>query len=442
MKRKILLLLVMASFITAAHAQKKQSNSITGYAITAQQKGGKSWKEVRLVDITTGSELKSIYQSTQEMQALNARTGKPVMKKDIAPGNAKTAIGEKSVIRVKKSVNLDMELDKANGATPREIRVLRNHSNSNDNTNIHSNTNVHTTITTNNNTVYYVRTSGGSPIQTDKPFATNSAAMAYDKKHERLYYTPMGINQLRYIDLNSKTQGIYYFEDEPFGKVAGLHDAANQITRMVIASDGNGYALSNDAKHLIRFTTGKKPEISDLGTLTDDPANGSNSVHNRNGYGGDMIADASKNLYLITANRNVFLISLDSRVATFKGTIKGLPKGFSTNGAMVEGGSKVIVASSESTVGYYRFDLNTLEAEKVSSEATVYNASDLANGTLAFDKKEKNKKQQPQQPEVKEEAPKVEEKVAEEPKPVEAKPVEPEVVSKLESPVVVKEKKS
>src|SRR5688572_23884998 len=128
MKRKILLFLVMASFITAAHAQKKQSNSITGYAITAQQKGGKSWKEVRLVDITTGSELKSIYQSTQEMQALNARTGKPVMKKDITPGNAKTAIGEKSVIRVKKSVNLDMELDKANGAAPREIRILRSHS--------------------------------------------------------------------------------------------------------------------------------------------------------------------------------------------------------------------------------------------------------------------------------------------------------------------------
>ena len=85
MKRKTLLLLVMASFITAAHAQKKQSKSITGYAITAQQKGGKSWKEVRLVDITTGSELKSIYQSTQELQALNARTGKPVMKKEINP---------------------------------------------------------------------------------------------------------------------------------------------------------------------------------------------------------------------------------------------------------------------------------------------------------------------------------------------------------------------
>ena len=394
MKRKILLLLVMASLITAAHAQKKQSKNVTGYAITAQQKGGKSWKEVRLVDINTGEELKSIYQSTQELQALNARTGKPVVKKTNSSTAEKTAVGEKqviSVIKVKKSVNLDMELDKAHGTAQREITALRTNTNvnSNINTDINSNTG------TNTNRIYYVRTKG-TEIATDKPFATNSAAMAYDKKHERLYYTPMGINQLRYIDLNSKTQGVYYFEDEPFGKVAGLHDAANQITRMVIASDGNGYALSNDARHLIRFSTGKKPEIVDLGTLTDDAANGTNSVHKSNGYGGDMIADASKNLYLITANRNVFLISLESRVATFKGTIKGLPKGFSTNGAMVEEGSKVIVASSESTVGYYRFDLNTLEAEKVSSDATVYNASDLANGVLAFDKKKKNKKVRPE----------------------------------------------
>jgi hypothetical protein len=248
--------------------------------------------------------------------------------------------------------------------------------------------------------VVMVRSIRGTDMQTDKPFATNSAAMAYDKKHERLYYTPMGINQLRYIDLKASNPRIYYFEDEPFGKVSGLHDAPNQITRMVIASDGNGYALSNDANHLIKFTTGKKPVITDLGALTDDPANELNSVHSRKGYGGDLIADASENLYLITANRNVFKISLETRQATFKGTIKGLPAGFSTNGAMVEEGSKVIIASSESTVGYYRFDLNTLQAEKVSSEGTVFNASDLANGNLAFSKKKKDRKEEP---EVKEE---------------------------------------
>jgi hypothetical protein len=132
----------------------------------------------------------------------------------------------------------------------------------------------------------------------------------------------------------------------------------------------------------------------------DDPANGSFSVHSSGGYGGDMIADAQKNLYLITANRNVFRISLENMVATYLGAIKGLPKGFTTNGAMVEGGSMVIVCSSNSTQGYFKFDLTTLQAEKASAEGTVYNASDLANGNLAFDKKKKDKKRNEVKPDI------------------------------------------
>ena len=338
----------MLSFITVAFAQKrkKAEQPLTGYAITAVEKGGKSWKEVRLVNITTGEEIRSIYQSKQETEALNARTGNPIVKKDMTVAKAP----------VKKIVNLDQELAVANGSNVR-VRAV--------------------TINSNGN-------------QYDKPFATNSAAMAYDKKHERLYYTPMGINQLRYIDL--KSNKIYYFENESFGTTSGPGDAANQITRMVIASDGNGYALTNDGNHLIRFTTGKNPVITDLGALADDAGNANSSVHSRKGYGGDMIADASENLYLLTANRNVFKISIESKVAAYIGVIKGLPEGFSTNGAMVEEGSKVIVASSESAIGYYRFDLTTMQAEKVSTTASVFNASDLANERLAFSKKKKDKK--------------------------------------------------
>ncbi|HEV8272226.1 MAG TPA: T9SS type A sorting domain-containing protein [Chitinophagaceae bacterium] len=346
--KKILLLLVMISVITGVSAQKRKKTEqpLTGYAITAVEKGGRSWKEVRLVNITTGEEIKSIYQSKQEIEAFNARTGNPVVKKDMNVAKAP----------VKKIVNLDQELAAANG----------------------SNVKVRTVVINNSGNQY------------DKPFATNSAAMAYDKKHERLYYTPMGFNQLRYIDL--KSNKIYYFENEPFGAVSSPGDGANQICRMVIASDGNGYALTNDANHLIRFTTGKDPVITDLGALTDDAGNANYSVHSRKGYGGDMIADASGNLYVLTANRNVFKVSIESKAATYQGTIKGLPDGFTTNGAMVEDGSKVIVASSESAIGYYRFDLTTMQAEKVSTTESVFNASDLANERLAFAKKKKDKK--------------------------------------------------
>ncbi|MEK7225618.1 MAG: hypothetical protein AAB221_08040, partial [Bacteroidota bacterium] len=272
MKQRILLLFVMTAFITTLQAQKsdKSSKPVTGYAITAIEKGGKSWKEVRLIDINSGTVVKNIYNSKQETQPLNARTGNAVVKKE-NPGSSKTYTTTlTSPAPERKVLNLDQELDKANGnhqvRTHVRTVVIREH------------------------------------ISSDKPFAGSSAAMAYDKKHERLYYTPMSINQLRYIDL--KTGKIYFFENEPFGVVRGMGDAPNQITRMVIASDGNGYALTNDGNHLIRFTTGKNPAITDLGALA-DAADTKYSVHSSGGYGGDMVADASGNLYLITANRNV-----------------------------------------------------------------------------------------------------------------------------------------
>ena len=364
MKQTLLLLVASFSLASISQAQKKPS-ALTGYAITAVEKGGKSWKEVRQVNIETGEAMKTIYSNADGMEALNARTGKPVQVK-------KAATAEKK-ITVKKVVNLDDELASehrksipayATGATFTDPK---------------------TGATT---TTYLTVYTGAIPESPEKPFATNSAAMAYDAKHERLYYTPIGINQLRYIDLKAKTPKVYYFEDEAFGVVKGLHDLSSQITRMVIASDGNGYALSNDGKHLLRFTTGKKPVITDLAAISDDGSNPNVSVNSRINYGGDMIADASGNLYLVTANRNVFRISIETKLASYLGPIQGLPRGFSTNGAMVEEGSKVIVASSESTNGYYRFDLKTLQAEKVSSANAVFNASDLANGNLAF-KKEK-----------------------------------------------------
>ena len=364
MKQRILLILVMTSVITGANAQKKQPKT-AGYAITAVEKGGRSWKELRLVDAGTGEAIKAIYESKTELPALNARTGKPVVVKAHNPASTMTILKKDgstytATIREssKKVVNLDQELNSIQPDQIRQIRIIK------------------------------------TPESVDQPFSTSSAAAAYDKKHQRLYYTPMGINQLRYIDLKSGAPKLYYFEDEAFGVVKGMHDVASQVTRMVIASDGKGYALSNDGNHLIRFSTGRKPVITDLGALADDGANGENSVHSRKMYGGDMIADNEENLYLVTAGRHVFKISIETMTAKYLGAIKGLPGGFSTNGAMVEEGSKVIIASSQSTEGYYRFDLVSLESEKVSGTTAVFNASDLANGNLAVIKKKKDQKEE------------------------------------------------
>lgn len=347
--KKILLISLSLVTLGAVQAQKSAKKSIA-YAITGVQKGQNAWTEVRLVDLATGEELQTIYASAATAEVLNARTGKAVAKRDAAIS-----------------------------ATPLAASVTEP-------------------------TTQIIKKDGGNTIfitkriatlakpQYDAPFATTSAACAYDAKYNRLYYTPMGIAQLRYIDLKAKAPKVYYFEDEAFGVVKGKGDVNAQITRMVIAPDGNGYALSNDGNHLVRFTAKKKPEITDLGALTDDATNGRYSVHSGSSYGGDMIADKQGNLWLITSGRAVYKISISSKMASYVGTVKGLPRNFSTNGAIAEGGSTVIVSSSGSTDGYYRFDLNSLKAERISNGNPVFNASDLANASFAFDKKEEEEK--------------------------------------------------
>lgn len=217
------------------------------------------------------------------------------------------------------------------------------------------------------------------------PFSSFSAACAYDKKHNRLYYTPMYLNELRYIDLNAAVPKMFYFSGEQLSTAANLNDEANHITRMVIGADGNGYALSNDANHLVRFSTGKKAEITDLGSIQDDASNGKISIRNRcTSWGGDMIASADGSLYVVSANHSVFRIDIGNRSAKYIGSVEGLPANYTTNGAAVGDNGKIIVSSANSTSGYFEVDPKTWKATKLENKGTVFNTSDLANGNLAF----------------------------------------------------------
>ena len=248
MKQKILLIVFIASTITAVNAQKTSV-----YAITGSQKGQNNWTEVRLIDIATGEELKTIYKNSEETQPLNARTGKPVAKKEpkaenlqatrsgdgnfiITSGDNIRVIRRTAVGNVNPSENMVSVItvapDGSNHTTttirigkPKEVaeekalaesRILE----------------VTTPATVKTPTVikeveskatgntatlkaYGVMKEMEGQLQAghaqfvlrmgptlDKPFSTYSAACAYDKKHDRLYYTPMGIAQLRYIRLN------------------------------------------------------------------------------------------------------------------------------------------------------------------------------------------------------------------------------------------------
>ena len=211
------------------------------------------------------------------------------------------------------------------------------------------------------------------------PTATMVAAAAYDKKHGKLFFAPMRINELRWLDVSGNANK--YYSVSGLGKES-LNDEANDVTRMVINADGDGYAITNDGNHLIRFTTGKKTSITDLGNLIDaDGANGI-SIHNKcSSWGGDMIADAFNKLYVISASHNVFEVNVDTRIATYKGAITGLPGNYTTNGAAVDTDGKIVVSSANTLSGYYKFDIADLKATLIEGADKV-NASDLANGNL------------------------------------------------------------
>jgi hypothetical protein len=221
----------------------------------------------------------------------------------------------------------------------------------------------------------------------DAPTLTMVAAAAFDKQHNKLFFTPMRIGELRWLDLNAKGDAPKFFTEKlQLLNGANLMDEANHITRMDIASDGNGYAISNDGNHLVRFTTGKNIMITDLGNLIDAETNNGISIHNRcTSWGGDMVADAFGKLYVISANHQVFKIDIDTRVATHLGTITGLPATYTTNGAAVDADGKIIVSSANSFDGFYKFDMKDFAAAKIEGSDNT-NASDLANGNLLYQK--------------------------------------------------------
>jgi hypothetical protein len=211
------------------------------------------------------------------------------------------------------------------------------------------------------------------------PFATGVAAAAYDKKHGRLYYTPMFIDQLRYIDL--RTMKVYYV-NQPFTKMGSMHnDEGKIITRMAIAPDGYGYAISNDGNTFIRFTTGKKTTmIEQLGTLVDDASNNGITIHNRcSSFGGDMICDDKGNLIILTARNIVFTVNTQSKVAKYLGNISGLEQNFTVNGAVVDGDGNLLVSSAVDGNSYYIVNPANWSAKPYAASGGIYRSSDLAN---------------------------------------------------------------
>ena len=236
--------------------------------------------------------------------------------------------------------------------------------------------------------IHVVNSSTGKFVKDIPTTGTNDliAAAAFDKSHNKLFFCTLYTGELKWVNLsnNSLQLNENVLQGQHFSTTNNIYDQSDNVTRMCIAANGNGYAISNDANHLYTFTT-SNTVITDLGTLTDDAANGSTSVHNQcTSWGGDMIADAFGKLYLITANHYVFSIDVTTKIATLIGTITGLPGDFSTNGAAVNADGDILLASAIGKEGFYTIDFANLAATKIQNADSSYEVSDLASSNLLY----------------------------------------------------------
>jgi hypothetical protein len=234
------------------------------------------------------------------------------------------------------------------------------------------------------------RAAPGSEIKENLRSATGQgvAATAFDAVHNRLYFTNMRANELSYFDLNAGDINVVV-NNNPAFNTGNKFDEGNVVTRMAFGADGVGYAITNDGKSLLRFTTDDKPAISNLGQLIDGRKNGTISIHSQaTSWGGDMVGDAYGNLYLVSYRNHVFKINPITRIADYLGAIKGLPAEFTSNGMVVDNNGSVVVTSAISGDNYYRINMSTLQAVAVDKkEEKVFNSSDLANSNLLFQNK-------------------------------------------------------
>ena len=214
------------------------------------------------------------------------------------------------------------------------------------------------------------------------------AAAAFDAVHNRLYFTNMRGNELKYFDFSTNETNVV-INGNPAFNTGDKSDEANIITRMGFANDGKGYAITNDGKSLLRFTTGEQPVITNLGSLTDGKKNGTMSIHAQpTSWGGDMVGDTYGNMYLVTYRNHIFKINLYTRVADYLGQIKGLPAEFTSNGMVVNNDGDIVVSSATMSDNYYKINISTLAATAIKKkDEQVFNSSDLANSNLLYDKK-------------------------------------------------------
>jgi hypothetical protein len=306
-----------------------QSNN-RAFAVTGETKGNVAWMTIREIDLTTGAEIRTIYSPAYKPALLDALTGAKLQRLDVNDNlsNEVTTIGRNGIANTMVTY--------ANGKRAEVVTA---------------------------------------------PTETLVAASAYDTRNDRLFFTPMHSNELRYFDLNRGTNEVYYVRNVALKTFPETNGEADVITRMCFGYDGYGYALTNDFNHLIRFSSGDKITIADLGSVQDGKNNKDISIRNLcTSWGGDMVGDALGGLYVISMRGHVFKINTQTLVADHIGQIKNIPQDYTINGAAVDEAGNVVIGCATKSDHYYSVNVNTLEATALPrQQQQVFNVSDFAS---------------------------------------------------------------
>jgi len=171
-----------------------------------------------------------------------------------------------------------------------------------------------------------------------------------------VFFIPMTQSRLMSINTASKNGTFFNIEKSAL-------DTKNQATyfaRMTTAPNGFMYALNNNGTELLKISS--TGTIQNLGSVDSFIREIKNLGNETFAYGGDMIADAFGNLYIISAAGNIFKLNPDNLNTSFIGKIKGLPEKYTVNGAAVDKNGNVVLATT-SEFGFYVLNFDTLEAK-------------------------------------------------------------------------------
>lgn len=188
-----------------------------------------------------------------------------------------------------------------------------------------------------------------------------------------IFFIPMTQSRLMTVNTASKTGTFSEIKNSSLD----TKDQGTYFARMTTASDGFMYALNNNGTELLKISP--SGSVQNLGTASGFIAEIKKLSNETWAYGGDMIADAFGNLYVISAAGNVFKLNPNNQNASFEGKIKGLPENYTVNGAAVAKDGSVVLATTSNS-GFYTLNFDTLEAKFASNyDVPVY---DLASPYL------------------------------------------------------------